>query len=133
MNNYTTIGTIAREAGIPASAIRYYESIGLLPEPERVNGRRRYDGQTGQRLQIIRFCQQASFTLMEIRDLFFGFARGTHPSARWEALAKQKMHDVDAQIAQLQAMQQLLQEGLQCGCLTMEQCVLWLSGPNHDI
>ena len=52
------------------STLRYYESIGLLPAPQRVSGRRRYDAGVLQRLEIIRTAQQAGFTLAELRVLF---------------------------------------------------------------
>lgn len=124
-----TIGDVARAVGVATSAIRYYEEIGLLPQAARVNGRRRYDASALQRLTVIACAQRAGFTLDEIRELFFGFASGTHPSARWEPLAQRKLAELDAQIVRIRAMQELLREGIRCGCLTMEQCVLWLSGP----
>jgi MerR family redox-sensitive transcriptional activator SoxR len=123
-----TIGQIARQVHVAPSAIRYYEEIGLLPLPARVNGRRRYDQSTVQRLCVIERAQQAGFTLGEIRELFFGFMVGTHPNARWEALAQQKLDELDEQLRRIQTMQALLREGLRCGCLTMEQCTIWLSG-----
>ena len=123
-----TIGEVARQVGIATSAIRYYEEIGLLPPPARVNGRRRYDWSAVQRLCVIEYAQQAGFTLGEIRELFFGFAVGTPPAVRWEALAQRKVVELEEQQRRLQAMQKLLHEGLRCGCLTMEQCTVWLSG-----
>ena len=123
-----TIGAIARAVGCATSAIRYYEEIGLLPPPARVNGRRRYEASVAQRLRVIERAQAAGFTLGEIRELFFGFAAGTPPAARWEALARRKLAELDAQAARIHAMQDLLHEGLRCGCLTIEQCTVWLSG-----
>ena len=123
-----TIGEIARQAETATSAIRYYEEIGLLPLPVRVNGRRRYEPNTVQRLRVIERGQQAGFTLGEIRELFFGFAVGTHPNTRWEVLAQRKVSELEEQLRRIQAMQELLREGLRCGCLTMEQCTVWLSG-----
>ncbi len=123
-----TIGQVARQVGTATSAIRYYEEIGLLPPPARVHGRRRYEASTVQRLAVIERAQQAGFTLGEIRELFFGFAVGTHPNARWEALARRKLVELEAQVARIRAMEALLHEGMRCGCLTMEQCVVWLSG-----
>ena len=123
-----SIGEVAHRAGIAASAIRYYEEIGLLPPSVRANGRRRYDGSALQRLTVIARAQQAGFTLEEIRELFVGFAAGTHPTLRWETLARRKLAELDAQLARIRAMRELLREGIRCGCLTMEQCVLWLSG-----
>ena len=123
-----TIGAVARRVGVATSLIRYYEDIGLLPPPSRLNGRRRYDASAIQRLAVIGHAQQAGFTLSEIRELFFGFEAGTPPAARWEALASRKLADLEAQLARIQAMQELLREGMRCGCLTMEQCTVWLSG-----
>ena len=123
-----TIGEIARQVGAATSTIRYYEEIGLLPRPARVNGRRRYDPSTLQRLRVIERAQQAGFTLSEIRELFFGFAVGTHPAARWEVMARRKLAALEEQLSRIRAMQDLLREGLRCGCLTIEQCTVWLSG-----
>jgi len=123
-----TIGQVARQVGTSTSAIRYYEEIGLLPPPARVHGRRRYEASTVQRLAVIERAQQAGFTLGEIRELFFGFVVGTHPNSRWEVLAQRKLAELEAQLARIRAMQALLHEGMRCGCLTMEQCVVWLSG-----
>ncbi len=123
-----TIGAVARRAGIATSVIRYYEDIGLLPAPARLNGRRRYDLSTVQRLRVIAYAQQAGFTLSEIRELFFGFEAGTPPSVRWEGLVQRKLAELEAQFARISAMQGLLREGMTCGCLTMEQCTVWLSG-----
>jgi MerR family transcriptional regulator, redox-sensitive transcriptional activator SoxR len=127
-----SIGVIARAAGCATSAIRYYEAAGLLPLPARINGRRRYDASTVQRLRVIERAQQAGFTLSEIRELFFGFVVGTPPAARWETLARRKLADLEAQVARIRAMQVLLHEGLRCGCLTMEQCTVWLSGMDQS-
>jgi MerR family redox-sensitive transcriptional activator SoxR len=127
-----TIGEVARQVGMATSAIRYYEEIGLLPPPARVNGRRRYDWSAVQRLCVIEYAQQAGFTLGEIRELFFGFAVGTHPTERWKALAQRKLEELEEQSRRIQAAQDILREGIRCGCLTIEQCTVWLSGLNQS-
>jgi MerR family redox-sensitive transcriptional activator SoxR len=123
------IGDIARQSGVPGSTLRYYESIGLLPAPRRVNGRRRYEANALQWLSVIGVAQRAGFTLGEIRELFLGFPAGTTPAARWETLARRKLTELDAQLARIHMMRRVLREGLRCGCPTMEQCALWMSGP----
>jgi MerR family redox-sensitive transcriptional activator SoxR len=133
MKTTISIGEVAKASGIAASAIRYYEAIGLLPPATRVNGRRLYNSQMIQRLYLIQFCQRAGFALAEIHQLFFGFAHGTHPSVRWETFAGQKLTELEAQIEHLQTMKQVLLQGLQCGCLTIEECALWLSGDDSQI
>ena len=61
-----TIGEVARRAGIRTSALRFYESIGLMPLPKRVSGRRRYEENTVQMLKIVQLAQDAGFTIAEI-------------------------------------------------------------------
>jgi MerR family transcriptional regulator, redox-sensitive transcriptional activator SoxR len=122
-----TIGEVAQQAGIRASAIRYYESVEVLPAPQRINGRRRYDSRVLERLAVIQMAQQAGFTIAEIRTLFNGFMPETPASARWEALAQQKLAEVDALIRRAQAMKQVLEEQLlRCSCLTLDECARYI-------
>src|SRR5215475_12264560 len=90
-NAELTIGAVARRSGLRPSAVRYYESVGLLPAPRRVNGQRRFDADVVRLLGTIRFAQQAGFTVAEIRILFHGFGADVPPSARWRQLAKSKL------------------------------------------
>jgi MerR family redox-sensitive transcriptional activator SoxR len=120
------IGEVARRAGIRPSALRYYESIHLLPAPRRVAGRRRYDENTIQMLRVIQLAQQAGFTVAEIQTLLHGFAPETPPAARWQPLARQKLAELDALIERAQRMQQILRAGLNCGCLRLEDCAIAL-------
>jgi MerR family redox-sensitive transcriptional activator SoxR len=119
-----SIGEVARRVGINASAVRYYESVGLLPKPDRVNGRRRYGEKTVQMLTMIIFAQQAGFKLNEIQTLFQGFAPDTPAGDRWRTLARQKLVEVDALMQRAAQMKQLLELGMQCGCLRLEDCQL---------
>src|SRR4051812_14362248 len=120
------IGEVARRAGIQPSALRYYESIGLMPAPTRVNGRRRYNDQTVQMLKVVQLAQSAGFTVAEIQTLLHGFAPDTPPAARWQPLARQKLAQLDALMARIQQMKQVLESGLHCGCLRLEDCVVVL-------
>ena len=117
------IGEVARRVGIRASAIRYYESVEVLPAPQRINGRRRYDARVFDRLAVIQMAQQAGFTVAELRTLFNGFTTETTASARWEVLARQKLVEVDALMSRVQAMKGILEEILlRCRCLTLDEC-----------
>ena len=117
------IGEVARRVGIRASAIRYYESVEVLPAPQRINGRRRYDARVFDRLAVIQMAQQAGFTVAELQTLFNGFTTETTASARWEVLARQKLVEVDALMSRVQAMKGILEEILlRCRCLTLDEC-----------
>ncbi|MDQ3704362.1 MAG: MerR family transcriptional regulator [Chloroflexota bacterium] len=118
-----TIGEVARQAGIRASAIRYYESIGVLPQPRRINGRRRYSAAVLNTLAVVRIAQQAGFSVAEIKTLLNGFSADTPPSERWQAISGPKLSAVDALIAELQARKQLLEATLQCSCAHLDGCV----------
>lgn len=117
-----SIGEVAARTGLRPSAIRYYERVGILPEPGRVRGQRRYAPEVLDQVTVIRMAQEAGFTIAEIRDLFHGFPDGTPASARWHALASRKIAEVDALIARATRMRQVLEESLRCGCLSLEAC-----------
>src|SRR3981081_4896610 len=91
-----TISEVARQVGLQASAIRYYERIGLLPQAPRMSGQRRDDTPALYRLAIIQRARQLGFTLTEIRHLFFGFRDITRASERWRTLSERKLEELDA-------------------------------------
>jgi MerR family transcriptional regulator, redox-sensitive transcriptional activator SoxR len=122
MSTLLTIGEVARRAGVRASAIRYYEEAGLLEEPERVGGKRRYDEEALRRLALIGGAKRAGFTLGEIRTLLHGFPAGTGAAQRWQALASEKLIEVDEAIAQLRQTRGLLEEALRCECASLDEC-----------
>ena len=123
-----SIGEVARSAGVRPSALRYYEGVGLLPPPERANGRRRYDGELLRevldRLEVVRLAQQAGFTISEIRTLLDGFSEDTPPSERWRLLAQDKLPEVEVLLERALGMKDLLERGLRCECLRLEECSL---------
>jgi len=120
-----TIGEVARRSGVRPSAIRYYESVGILPVPERVNGRRRYDPDVLHVLHAIGVARVAGFGIAELRQMFGGIRNREAPSAVWQRFAEQKLREVDALIERANEMRRLLEEGLRCGCLGVEECVLF--------
>jgi MerR family redox-sensitive transcriptional activator SoxR len=61
-----TIGEVARRAGLQASAIRYYEKIGLLPKTQRIGGQRRYETGVLNYLEVIDVAKRAGFRMDEI-------------------------------------------------------------------
>lgn len=123
MKETLTIGEVARRAGMRSSAIRYYESVQVLPAPQRVNGRRRYDVGVLRRLAVIQLAQEAGFSMSQIRLLFNNPEGDASLATRWQAYAHQKLAEVDALMAQAQRMKRLLEEGLHCGCLNLDDCM----------
>lgn len=119
-----TIGQIATASGFAASAIRYYESVGVLPIPKRRNGRRVYDETALDLLRAIEVAKAAGFSVEELRILFRGFTKGAPLSKMWKALAQKKLIALDALIERSNAMKEVLRVGLECDCLTPSDCRL---------
>jgi MerR family redox-sensitive transcriptional activator SoxR len=116
------IGEVARRAGMNASAIRYYERIGLLPRPPRASGQRRYDASILEWLSLIALAREAGFTMVEVKRLVTGFSPGTRPAARWAELATRKLAALDETIARTERMRDVLRIALDCGCFRLEDC-----------
>ncbi len=115
-----TIGEVARRAGLAASSIRYYERIGLLPEPERSHGQRRYDADVLDRLGFIGVAQSAGFTLREIKQLV-----DDGMGEQMRSLSARKLDEVVAQLERAEAMKSWLEAAKDCGCATPEECALF--------
>lgn len=116
------IGQVACRAGVSASTIRYYEKAGLLAEPERVGGKRRYDPGVIQRLGLIEAAKRTGLTIKETYTLLYGFQVETTASERWQSLASSKLEEVDKLMAQLEEMRALLSYALRCECASLDEC-----------
>ena len=96
------IGDVAARAGVPATTIRYYESIGLLARPSRsATGYRRYTDTTIEELQFIRKAQTLGFSLDEVAEILKLSRAGKTPCTRVLDLAKRHLDTVDTRIRQL--------------------------------
>ncbi|CAN5776617.1 MerR family transcriptional regulator [soil metagenome] len=122
---HLSIGEVSRRSGFPASTIRYYESLGILPKPERISGQRRYDTDVLHLLNAIGLAKRAGFTTAELRQLFQAVHDREAPSAAWERFAHDKLKEVDLLIERAHTMKSLLEEGLRCGCLGLEECAFF--------
>ncbi|MDT5173744.1 MAG: hypothetical protein QOG37_995 [Mycobacterium sp.] len=121
-----TIGEVARQAGIAATTLRYYEQVGLVPAPARQGGQRRYDSSVLSRLEVVRLCKSAGFTLDEIQLLFADEAPG-RPASR--ALAETKLVEIDAQLASLARAREVIEWGMRCTCPSIDSCTCGIHGP----
>jgi MerR family transcriptional regulator, redox-sensitive transcriptional activator SoxR len=118
-----TISEVACQVGLQASAIRYYEQIGLVPPAERISGQRRYDATALYRLAVIQRARQLGFTLEEVRELFFGFRAVPRASERWRAMSTKKLAELDTLMKETKAMRRLLRKMMdRCHCETLDQC-----------
>ena len=117
------IGEVAARSGLRKSAIRYYESIGLLSEPERSAGQRLYEKSVLRRLAAIGIARRAGLSLNEIRLLFEAAAEPM--SARLQQIAAKKLPEVEGLIKRGEAMRQWLKAAEECGCEAIDDCALF--------
>ena len=118
-----TISEVARLSGVRATTIRYYESIDVLPSPRRAKGRRRYDEAILERLAFIHVAQRLGFTLTEIVLLLEQRDISVPLSERWQAMAREKLADVERLIRHARDVRQTLISGLRCGCENLHECI----------
>ena len=124
MNDKDTlaIGEVAARAGIEPSAIRYYESLGLLPAPVRSGGKRRYDADVLDRLALIALAKDAGFTMAEIKQLTSETVPTAVPAEKWRLLAARKLAELDEAAARIRRMRRVLRLALDCGCVDLAAC-----------
>lgn len=132
-----TIGEVARRAGVATSSIRYYERIGLLPEPDRLGGQRRYDPEILGKLGFIGVAQSAGFKLREITELMNGLDGASGMGEQMRSLSSQKLGEVEALLERTKAMKGWLEVAKECGCATPTECALFPAPdeqpPNVDL
>jgi MerR family mercuric resistance operon transcriptional regulator len=119
------IGELSRRTQCNIETIRYYERIGLLPQPRRTKGRsRRYASDDVARLRFIRRARQLGFTLDEVRGLIkLGEADADHVCAAARKLATAHVADILAKIADLQKMERVLSAAMcECGPGQRRRC-----------
>ena len=100
------IGELARHSGVPATTLRYYEQVGLVPQPRRTeSGYRAYDQETLTRLAFIRAAQAVGLTLAQIRDVIAIRDGGRAPCQHVRELVDQRRADVRVKIRELQQLE----------------------------
>ena len=109
-----TIGKLAAAGGVGVETIRFYQRKGLLEQPTRESGIRRYGSEDLRRLRFIRQAQAAGFTLQEIKELLELDASEDRPRAR--ELARIRIKSLDERIAELRRARDALKRlARECG------------------
>jgi MerR family redox-sensitive transcriptional activator SoxR len=109
VDDLLTIGEVADWAGVAVSAVRYYERRGLLPADERRSGQRRYRVGSLRRLVFIRMMQDAG---MSLDDVVVVLTAGDN--REWKAVADERLHALDEEIARLEHARDALRLALLC-------------------
>lgn len=119
-----SIGALAARTGCKAETIRYYERIGIMPRPPRTSGgQRRYRIDHLMRLNFVRRARALGFPLDEVRALLRLVDEDDHSCAEVEVLARGHLDSVRARIADLKAMEAVLEDMVErCAGGTVPDC-----------
>ena len=117
-----TIGAVAAKTGLSASAIRYYESVGLVPKPARKHGRRVYDETAIKSLAFVVVAKDGGFSIKEIKQLVRQLTNKRSPSESWKRAAQAKLAELEEQSRRIEHMRQVLKMGMGCACPSLDEC-----------
>ena len=120
-----TIGALSERTGVATSALRYYESEGLIHASRSPGGQRRYPRDILRRVSFIRIAQQVGLSLDEIRSALVSLPESRTPTQKdWEKLSASWSPRIDEQIAILERLRDRLAGCIGCGCLSLKVCKL---------
>lgn len=125
MPDELTIGELSARSGVATSALRFYESRGLLASTRTSGNQRRYDRVVLRRIALIQAGRAAGIPLGQIRAALETLPARRTPSRRdWERLSSAWQGDLDARITGLTAIRDRLTTCIGCGCLSIDRCEL---------
>lgn len=123
---FLTIGEVARRTGVATSALRFYESKGLIASTRTDGNQRRFARSVIRVVSVIRAAQAVGISLEEMRAALDALPRGRTPTrSDWARLSRSWRDRLDQQIAELQALREDLTDCIGCGCLSLETCALY--------
>ncbi len=123
---HLSIGELAARSGASTSALRFYESKGLVSAERTSGGHRQYPRSSLRRVAFIRAAQRVGLSLEEIRAALDTLPAGRTPErADWTRLSEGWRHRLDDRIAALQRLRDELDQCIGCGCLSLRSCSLY--------
>lgn len=123
---FIAIGELADRVGLSVSAIRFYESKGLVTALRSSGGQRRFLRSDARRLSFILIAQQLGFSLAEIADALASLPQGRTPTkADWTRISTAFGQVLDQRIAVMTRLREQLDGCIGCGCLSLEACALY--------
>ncbi|KNB53687.1 redox-sensitive transcriptional activator SoxR [Streptomyces caatingaensis] len=121
-----TIGELAARSGLAASALRYYEELGLIRSERTPGGRRRYPRATLRRVAFVRAAQAVGLSLEEARGAMGRLPEDRAPTAaQWNVVARTWTRRIDERIEELERLKRRLTSCIGCGCLSLRKCAIY--------
>jgi MerR family redox-sensitive transcriptional activator SoxR len=119
------IGELAERSGFASSALRYYESLGLITATRTSGNQRRYERAVLRRLAFVRSAQRVGLSLEEITEALQTLPGNRTPTkADWTRLSHQWRSRLNEQIERLERLRDRLDSCIGCGCLSLQKCTL---------
>ena len=119
------VGEVSERSGVAASALRFYESEGLIDATRTSGNQRRYQRTVLRRLAFIRAAQNVGLSLDEISAALATLPQGRTPTkADWTRLSRTWRDRLDEQIAALRKLRDGLDSCIGCGCLSLQRCAV---------
>jgi MerR family redox-sensitive transcriptional activator SoxR len=123
------IGEFAARSGVPPSALRYYERLGLIRAVRTGGNQRRYQRAELRRVAFVRIAQQVGASLEEIRAALDSLPGSRTPTAAdWARLSERWRRQLDERITLLTSLRDDLTSCIGCGCLSLRRCRLYNPG-----
>ena len=120
-----TIGGLAQRTGLAVSAIRFYETKGLVSSIRSEGNQRRFLRSDIRRLSVVQIAQQLGFTIQEIKAALAGLPVNRAPTQKdWERISRDFRSQLDQRISRLTRLRDYLDGCIGCGCLSMKKCAL---------
>ncbi len=121
-----SIGQVAKRTGLAVSAIRYYESEGLISANRNRGGHRRFARAQIRRVSFILIAQKFGLTLPHIKNVLAQLPDGRTPNAQdWAKISQGLRVHLNKKISELEHMRDSLDGCIGCGCLSLEACALY--------
>lgn len=121
-----SIGFIAQRTGLSVSAIRFYESRGLVSPDRNAGGQRRFSSSDIRRLSFVLIAQQLGFTIEQIGEQLRALPKGRAPTQRdWTHMSRRFRKDIEQRIDTLTQLRDKLDGCIGCGCLSLKKCALY--------
>lgn len=118
------ISVVAERYAVPASTLRYWELVGVLPPQPRRGGQRRYDLDAIRRIKFVKMAKRAGLSLDDIRTLLAGHVDQSPTFADWADVARDQLNVIEQSITELRQLHDTIEACLECGCQHARRCKL---------
>jgi MerR family redox-sensitive transcriptional activator SoxR len=124
-----TITELAKRSGVAPSALRYYESLGLISASRTSGNQRRYRRSVVRRVTVIKVARAMGVSLEQVQHAFQRLPQSRDPTPEdWERLSSRWRDGLNERIETLQRLRDQLSSCIGCGCLSLDRCALFNQG-----